>query len=512
MMSDTTHAIYGNKRIWIPIILIISFFTTFAISGLNPIKKKVQPLIPIDEYTMHLDRQVPAFMEFYDIPGSSIALVKEGKLVWSEAYGLADVQTGRKLTKDTPMRVQSISKSITAWGIMKLVEQGKIELDAPILQYFKSWHFPESEFSAKRVTVRQLLSHTGGLPLGDVFTIYSPHEEMPSLREKLTKEAMLVREPGSAFSYSNTGYNMLELLIEEVTGQAFGDYMRREILIPLGMNRSTFIWDERFDAAVPVGYDLRGKPVPAYVYPEKASGGLFATAEDIAIFTIAGMKDAPHDKQILSPNTIEALYTPASKEIGIYSLVFDAYGLGHYIETLPNGERAISHGGQGTGIMTHFHAIPETGDAIVILTNSQRSWPFISYLLRDWARWQGFESIGMGQIIWGKYGLWAVIALIWSAVILQALNITTWIMKRRCKEILKEKRSKLLTIAQTIVAIIIIIVLIWCINQKYLFLSSVFPIASKWLGISALVMSINMLFCAWKESLAKMIFKNSWLK
>src|SRR5690606_9938809 len=99
-----------------------------------------------------------------------------------------------------------------------------------------------------------------------------------------------------------------------------------------------------------------------------------------------------------------------------------------------------------------------------------------------------------------------------SAVILQTLNITTWIMKRRCKEILKEKRSKLLTIAQTIVAIIIIIVLIWCINQKYLFLSSVFPIASKWLGISALVMSINMLFCAWKESLAKMIFKNSWLK
>lgn len=305
---------------------------------------------------------------------------------------------------------------------------------------------------------------------------------------------------------------MLELLIEEVTGQAFGDYMRREILIPLGMNRSTFIWDERFDAAVPVGYDLRGKPVPAYVYPEKASGGLFATAEDIAIFTIAGMKDAPHDKQILSPNTIEALYTPASKEIGIYSLVFDAYGLGHYIETLPNGERAISYGGQGTGIMTHFHAIQETGDAIVILTNSQRSWPFISYLLRDWARWRGFESIGMGRIIWGKYWLWAVISLIWSAVILQTLNITTWIMKRRCKEILKEKRSKLLTIAQTIVAIIIIIVLIWCINQKYLFLSSVFPIASKWLGISALVMSINMLFCAWKESLAKMIFKNSWLK
>ena len=492
-MSNTIGAVLSKKWAWMPVILIISYLATFAVSGLNPLKKKVLPLIPLDKYTLHLDQQVPALMDFYDIPGSSIALVKEGKLVWSKAYGLADVQTGRKLTKDTPMRVQSISKSITAWGVMKLVEQGKIELDAPIWQYFKSWHFPESEFSAKGVTIRQLLSHTGGLPLGDVFTIYSPHEEMPSLREKLTQEAVLVREPGSAFSYSNTGYNLLELLIEEVTGQAFGDYMRREILHPLGMNRSTFIWDEGFDPAVPVGYDLRGKPVPVYVYPEKASGGLFATAEDIAAFTIAGMKDAPHDKQLISPESIEALHTPAAKEIGIYSLVFDAYGLGHYIETLPNGERAISHGGQGTGIMTHFHAIPETGDAIVILTNSQRSWPFISYLLRDWARWRGVESIGMGRIIWGKYWLWAVIGLIWSAVILQVHNIMT--------------RPKPLTIAQTIVAIIILIVLIWCINQKYLFLSSVFPIASKWLGISAFVLSISLLSCAWKELFAKLIFK-----
>ncbi|MGI6119892.1 MAG: serine hydrolase domain-containing protein [Desulfosporosinus sp.] len=285
----------------------------------------------------------------------------------------------------------------------------------------------------------------------------------------------------------------MELLIEEITGQAFGEFMRQEVLIPLGMDHSTFIWNKKFDPEVPVGYDLSGKPVSVYVYPEKASGGLFATVEDIATFTIAGMKDIPHDKQVLSPNAIEALYTPVCKEIGIYSLVFDGYGLGHYIETLPNGKQAISHGGQGTGIMTHFQAIPETGDAIVILTNSQRSWPFISYLLRDWARWQGFESIGMGRIIWAKYALWAVIALIWSAVILQALKITTWVMKRKRKEILKAKRSKLFTIAQTVVAIIIIIGLVWCLNQKYLFLSSVFPIASLWLGISAFVMSISLL-------------------
>jgi CubicO group peptidase (beta-lactamase class C family) len=492
-MRNTSDRISGGISIWVPIALIVSFVLVVTISGLNPIKEKVVPLVPLDEYTSYLNEQIPALMVLYDIPGSSIALVKEGKLAWSAAYGFADVENGRKLTKDTPMRVQSISKSITAWGIMKLVEQGKIELDAPIIQYFKSWHFPESRFSAKELTVRQLLSHTGGLPLGDVFTIYSPQEEMPSLSEKLTKEAVLVKKPGSAFSYSNTGYNLLELLIEEVTEQAFDEYMRQEILIPLGMKHSTFIWNESFDPEVPIGYDLSGKPVPVYVYPEKASGGLFATAEDIASFTIAGMRNIPHDKQILSHKTIESLYTPASKEIGIYGLVFDAYGLGHYIETLPNGKKAIAHGGQGTGIMTHFHAVPETSDAIVILTNSQRSWPFISYLLRDWARWRGFESIGMGRIIWGKYGLWVIIALIWSAVILQALKITIWIMKRKRKEALKAKRSKAFTIAKIVVAIFIIIALIWCLSQKYLFLSSLFPIASLWLGISAFVMSISLL-------------------
>ncbi|WP_372997493.1 serine hydrolase domain-containing protein [Lutispora sp.] len=473
-------------------VLIVSFVFIFTFSKLNLIKERVVPFVPIDEYISHLDEQIPVLMDTYGIPGSSIAIVNKGKLAWSAAYGCADAENGRKLTRDTPMRVQSISKSITAWGIMKLVEQGKIELDDPIFQYFKSWQFPESTFLAE-LTVRHLLCHTGGLPLGDVFTVYSPQEEMPSLREKLTMEAVLLREPGSTFSYSNTGYNLLELLIEEVTGKPFSEYMRQEILIPLGMNHSTFIWSEKLEPAVPVGYDLSGKPVPVYVYPEKASGGLFATVEDIAAFTIAGMKGTPNDIQIINTNTIEVMYSPEIKKIGIYSFVFDAYGLGHYIETLPKGKQAISHGGQGTGIMTHFHAVPETGDAIVILTNSQRSWPFISYLLRDWARWRGFESVGMGRIIWGKYGIGAIIALSWSVIIMQILKTTTWVMKRKHEEIFIAKYSKLLAIAHTVIAIIIIIGLRWCLSQKYLFISSVFPLVSQWLGISMFVMSISLL-------------------
>lgn len=468
-------------RVWVPITIFISIILVVAVSGLNPIRRTAEPFAPLEEFTAHFDERIPGLMRLYGIPGASIALVKDSELVWSGAYGYANMENGRKLTTDTPMRVQSISKSVTAWGILKLAEQGKIDLDSPVTGYLKSWRFPPSDFSAERVTVRQLLSHTAGLPLGDVFTIYSPKEAMPSLQEKLTEEAVLMREPGTAFSYSNIGYNLLELLIEEVTGRDFAEYMEQEILIPLGLSHSSFVWREEFDSNLPVGYDLRGRPVPAYVYPEKGSGGLFATVEDIAAFTIAGMEDVSSSQQVLSPLGIKALYTPVSDHIGIYGLVFDGYGLGHYLETLPNDKQAVSHGGQGTGIMTHFHAVPESGDAIVILTNSQRSWPFISYLLRDWAQWLSFSSVGMGKIIWGKYGLWAVIGLIWSVVLLQ---------------LLQSKRFRRFCFLQAGLAAAIIGGLVWCLCQKYLFLSSVFPRASLWLGISAFALSISLLLTA----------------
>lgn len=492
------HIAYRKVRIWVTITIAVIIFLIFAIYGLSPIiMRPAEPFAPLDEFLSHLDERIPVLMRYYRIPGASIALVKDKELVWSGAYGYADIANERMMTTDTPMRVQSISKSVTAWGIMKLAEQGEIELNSPVTEYLKSWRFPSSGYSSERVTVRQLLSHTAGLPLGDVFTIYSPEETKPSLKEKLTEEAVLIREPGKTFSYSNTGYNLLELLIEEVSGRDFNQYMEQEILTPLGMNHSTFESNKAFIFDVPVGYDLKGRPVPVYVYPEKASGGLFATVKDIAAFTIAGMPDVSSSQQVLSSAGIKELFTPVRRDIGIYSLVFDAYGLGYYVETMPNGIQAVSHGGQGTGIMTHFHAIPETGDAIVILTNSQRSWPFISYLLSDWAKWRGFSHVGMGKIIWGKYGLWAVIGLIWSMVFLQLLRLSVRMKRRDSEKVMQLKYFRLVCFVQAGSAIVIIGGLVWCLFQKYLFLSSVFPRASLGLGVSALALSITLLLSAW---------------
>ncbi len=385
----------------------------------------VEQGVPLKVFTNTLDARIPWLMKAYGIPGANIALVKGGQVVWMGAYGYADLKTKKKMTVDAYLRVQSLSKPVTAWGVMKLAEQGKIDLDCPIDQYIKNWVFPPSSFSADRVTVRQLLSHCAGLPLGDIFNMYSPQEKMPSLQENLTKEAVLISEPGSRFSYSNTGYNLLELLIQEVTGRDFAEYMEQEVLLPLGMEHASFKWSEQFWLRVPFGYDLSGRAIPIYVYPERGSGGLFAPIGDIAAFVAAGMPGS--DQQVLSPRSVETLYTPAAKDLGLYRLVFDSYGLGYYLQDLSDGNRAVAHGGQGTGWMTHLHAVPETGDRVFMPRRKH-----------------------------------------WHPLRLLQGGLSTALMTG----------------------------LLWCVNQKYLFISSVFPISAVWLGISVFVFALFLLLSA----------------
>jgi CubicO group peptidase (beta-lactamase class C family) len=192
----------------------------------------------------------------------------------------------------------------------------------------------------------------------------------------------------------------------------------------------------------------------------KASGGLFATAHDIARFAAAGMQENP----VLSVESISRMYQPEGHKVGIYGLIFEAYGFGYYIEKLPNGALSVSHGGQGNGTMTHLQAVPETGDAIVLLTNSQRSRPFIAYVLSDWAQWRGFPSVGMGRIIWGHYGLCVVIGMLISASLLVILRLVSTFYQQ------KRTGFQLLRVSA---AFILLGVLILCACQRYLFITSV---------------------------------------
>ncbi len=468
------------------------FFAAAALALYLP-DRKITPYSPTEEFAAFLDLKVPKLMGRYGIPGVSIALVRDGRIVYTAAYGDADKEAGRKMTADIPMRVQSISKSVTAWAVLKLAEEGKLNLDDPVEKYLGGWNLPASDYPPEGVTIRRLLSHTAGLPLGDVFTLYSPDEAMPSLKESLTHTAILFQMPGKGFSYSNVGYNLLELLIEEVTGRDFAEYMKTEILCPLGMYNSDFEYSENILSSAPLGYSPDGNPVPPYRYPERASGGLISTAEDIARFCIAGMPDFS-DQRVLSRSAIEQLYSAQAESLGIYSAVFDAYGYGYYTERLSDGSLAVSHGGQGTGWMSHFHALPDTGDAIVILANSQRSWPFIASLLHGWARWCGFSPPGMTRILFGECLLWGLVGLIAAISLCLAADIVMNIAEGNIKVILRQLKvmspSRILKIG---ISLSILAVLLWACCQKYIFLTAVFPVSSIWLEVCAAAFSLALL-------------------
>lgn len=461
-------------------------------------ERGVEPGAPPEQFAAYLDRRIPSLMDDYDIPGVIFALVDSGKPVRMDAYGYADLEADRKMTVDTICRVESISKSLTAWGVMKLVEQGRIDLDTPVQEYIASWEFPKTRYSVESVTPGLLLSGSAGLPLGTIGVHYPPTaQDIPTLKERLSEEAVLLQEPGSRFFYSNAGYYLLELLIEEVTGRDFAEYMEEEVLLPLEMTHSSFTWRESFDPPVPNGYDGKGNPIPVYVYPAKASGGLFSTVEDVALFAIAGMTGfSDRGQRVLNTKSIETIYTPQIELSGYYRIVFDTYGLGHFIETLPNGMKAVSHGGQGSGWMTHFHSVPETGDAIVIFSNSQRSWPFFAYILRDWARWNGFSSVGFAGIIRARTVFWILIAVLFFVVQLQVWRLADGLFSgtRRFAPLSGGRRG--LRIVEIVSALGIASALGWIVTREYFFLNSVFPIASGWLWIALLLSAVVLLLSA----------------
>lgn len=448
---------------------------------------------PLDTFTRYLDEQIPVLMKGYGIPGTSVALVRDGELVWTRAYGYADAERGIAMSIKAVYRAESISKPVTAWGVVKLAEEGLIDLDAPVGEYLEDWEFPESDFDTDEVTVRRLLTNSAGLPLGSLGEEYAPQVGMPSLKEYLVKEVHLTNEPGEKFGYSNPGFNLLELLIEEVTGRDFNGYMQDEVLRPLGMYNSHFTWSEEWSAKVPTGYDLKGSPVGPYVYPYKASGGLFTTVGDIARFAIAGAAMEEGEESVLSRRSIRDLQSPQVDITGMFGLVADSYGFGHFTETLESGETAVWHGGQGHGWMTHFHLVPETGDAIVLFTNSQRSWPLMAGILKDWSLWEGYGPVKFSRIETLVTGLWLFTGFIFLFVLYRTVTIIQGISTGNRKLLIKRHSTSRKRMLELLLWAAVTSMMVWAVNQEYLFIRSVFPVGSTLLGWGILLLSVVLL-------------------
>ena len=322
-------------------------------------------------------------MEYYKIPGLSIAVVIDGKLRWAKGYGNANNITGRKVDENTIFQAASISKPISALGVLILVEGGQLRLDENVNSYLTSWKLDENGLTNEKVpSLRLILSHNAGISVHG-FAGYKQNEKMPSLDQVLNGEGnspkiMVNNIPGEHAIYSGGGYTVVQKLIEDVTGESFEDYMRKSVLDPLSMKDSRFSHPLplRFHTNASAAYDKNGQIIEGlwHNYPELAAAGLWTTPTDLANF-MTEIMDIRHGKDdgILSRNMVNDMLTIQGGGF---------HGLGPEI-TDSDGTLEFGHLGKNAGFTNDMLGGVDTRNAIIIMTNADNGGYIMSEIQRS---------------------------------------------------------------------------------------------------------------------------------
>ena len=306
-----------------------------------------------------LEKDAPELMKKFGVPGLEMALIRRGKTTWLHAFGVKDAKTGQLVTNDTTFEAASLSKPVFAYGVLKLVEQGKLGLDVPLTTYLPKPYTTGDDRLAK-ITARLVLSHRTGFPNwrdGDSLPIYFT--------------------PGERFSYSGEGYVYLQRVVEQITGKPLNDYMTEAVFEPLGMTSSSYVWKSSFDAITAVGHDADGRPVDKWKPKEAGvASTLNTTARDYALFVEAvlngkGLKPATlremEAQQVaLDPDCrICIRHEPKQLSKNLF------WGLGWGIER-NNGREEIWHWGDNGSFKAFVMAEPKAKSGVVVFANSEK--------------------------------------------------------------------------------------------------------------------------------------------
>ena len=320
-------------------------------------------------------RTVPESLREHDVPGASVAVVQDGEVRWTGAYGVADARTGTPMTPDTVMQIASVSKPIAAYTVVRLARAGIVDLDAPIERLTAGWRLPRSAFDAREVTLRRLLSHTAGINVGG-YQGLPPGSPLPSTEASLpgaskAGEVRIVDEPGTGWRYSGGGYTLAQLAAERATGEPYSRVVERQVLRPLGMTRTGFdcTTSEAPPRGTARGHDTSGTPLPDFRFAEQAAGGVCSTAGDRGRFA-AALRGGP---------IADALAAPAPATDG-------QYGLGLHVERLRGGTRRLWHDGSNRGWQARIEVFPDRDWGLVILTNGDNGRRVIDDVTRLVAR------------------------------------------------------------------------------------------------------------------------------
>jgi CubicO group peptidase (beta-lactamase class C family) len=302
-----------------------------------------------------LERTVPELMRKNNVPGLSLALIRNGRIYWVKSFGVKDGDA--PVTNDTIFEAASLSKVVFAYAVLKLADQGKIDLDAPLQDYLDAPYI-EGDPRINKITARLVLSHRTGFPN------WRP-------KERLT----IHFEPGDHFSYSGEGFVFLGKAVERITGQSLNEFIQQMVFTPLGMTSSSYVWRQEYDARTAIGHDKDRKAQNKWK-PKEANpaSSLQTTALDYARFMTALL-----DGKGLNPDTLKQMETPQTAVPQNCTVnCFDvaplstsiSWGLGLGLEKTSAGP-AFWHWGDNGSFKAYMVGLPEQKSGFVMFTNSE---------------------------------------------------------------------------------------------------------------------------------------------
>ena len=346
----------------------------------------------------------------------AMVVIEEGEVARAYFSGVENQIDG-----DTLFPTASLSKWITAYSIMMLVEDQLVDLDAPISEYLTRWRLPKSAFNNDSVTIRHLLSHTSGLGDGLGFGDFQASEPVPSLVESLKKprsssgenaDIILAAEPGSNWAYSGGGYLILQLIIEEVSQQSYSSFVNERVFTPLKMTRSNFEYLGGYENRTEF-YDNESTKTPLLKYQASAATGLSSTANDLIQFARANTSSTA-SSTALSNELVKQMQHPTGQELGA-----DIWGLGVmlYAPTGHNNYVFGHDGGNEPAINSTVRINPESGDALIVLVSGNST--LASTIGYHWVLWQtgqpdflSFEAALGSAVVPIFFGAGVIIVLI----------------------------------------------------------------------------------------------------
>lgn len=311
-------------------------------------------------------------MNTYAVYGLSIAVIKDYKIEWVKAYGWADAAEKRPATTETLFQAASISKSLNAVGVLKLVQDKKLRLDDDINHYLTSWKFPYDEKSkGKKINVANLLSHSAGLTVHG-FPGYEKGDKLPTVQEILngkkpanTDAVRSQFEPGLKTQYSGGGTTISQLIVMDITKIPYTQYMWNNVLKPMGMLNSTYAQPpiDKKPNQLATGYrenkeEIKGK---YHIYPEQGAAGLWTNPTDLAHYIIeTQLSLAGKSNKVLSQEITKLRLSPYLDK---------SAALGVFI-TQRGSIKSFGHGGANEGFRCQYYGSLEGGNGVVVMVNS----------------------------------------------------------------------------------------------------------------------------------------------